>query len=89
MGSDELEYLKSLVAKLNEKITALEAKAAPALPTPATQLRTILIGPPGAGMSVFAINSRRFVKASTREGYSGASDKERVLRLPPGHWGYA
>ncbi|KAJ7891238.1 adenylate kinase 1 [Mycena olivaceomarginata] len=49
MGSDELEYLKSLVAKLNEKITALEAKAAPALPTPATQLRTILIGPPGAG----------------------------------------
>ncbi|KAJ7348964.1 adenylate kinase 1 [Mycena albidolilacea] len=49
MGSDELEYLKSLVAKLNEKITALEAKATPALPTPAAQLRTILIGPPGAG----------------------------------------
>jgi adenylate kinase len=53
MGApDELEYLKSLVSQLNEKIHALEAKAksAPGTPkTPAQQLRTILIGPPGAG----------------------------------------
>ncbi|KAJ3487096.1 hypothetical protein NLI96_g3787 [Meripilus lineatus] len=50
-SSDELEYLKSLVAQLNEKIHALEqkAKAAVAPKTPAQQLRTILIGPPGAG----------------------------------------
>lgn len=51
--SDELEYLKSLVSQLNQKITALEAKAKKtvtgAAPTPAQQLRTILIGPPGAG----------------------------------------
>lgn len=49
--SDELEYLKSLVSQLNEKIQTLEAKAkAAATPkTPAQQLRTILIGPPGAG----------------------------------------
>jgi adenylate kinase len=53
---DELEYLKSLVAQLNEKITSLEAKAADKVvatttaKTPAQQLRTILIGPPGAGM---------------------------------------
>ncbi|KAH9857546.1 adenylate kinase [Lenzites betulinus] len=49
---DELEYLKSLVTQLNEKIHTLEAKAKDAvLPskTPAQQLRTILVGPPGAG----------------------------------------
>ncbi|PFH53597.1 hypothetical protein AMATHDRAFT_54791 [Amanita thiersii Skay4041] len=52
-SSEELEYLKSLVAQLNEKIHALEAKVqSPSRPkpkTPAQQLRTILIGPPGAG----------------------------------------
>ncbi|KAK0455212.1 adenylate kinase 1 [Desarmillaria tabescens] len=49
-ASEELEYLKSLVAQLNDKIGALEAKAKKnAAPTPAQQLRTILIGPPGAG----------------------------------------
>ncbi|KAG7453138.1 adenylate kinase 1 [Guyanagaster necrorhizus] len=48
-ASEELEYLKSLVAQLNDKINALEAKAKKAAPTPAQQLRTILIGPPGAG----------------------------------------
>jgi adenylate kinase len=50
--SDELEYLKHLVAQLNEKIHALEAKAKSVVPpkkTPAQQLRTILMGPPGAG----------------------------------------
>ncbi|KAJ7771492.1 adenylate kinase 1 [Mycena metata] len=47
-ASEELEYLKSLVAKLNEKIRSLESKPS-ASPTPATQLRTILMGPPGAG----------------------------------------
>ncbi|KAL7282976.1 adenylate kinase [Trametes coccinea BRFM310] len=48
---DELEYLKSLVSQLNEKIQTLEAKAKDAVSskTPAQQLRTILIGPPGAG----------------------------------------
>ncbi|OJA21327.1 hypothetical protein AZE42_08626 [Rhizopogon vesiculosus] len=50
--TDELEYLKHLVAQLNDKIHALEAKAKAAVPsrqTPAQQLRTILMGPPGAG----------------------------------------
>ncbi|KAF5373010.1 hypothetical protein D9758_001482 [Tetrapyrgos nigripes] len=47
-ASEELEYLKSLVAQLNEKIKSLETKVAPT-PTPAQQLRTILVGPPGAG----------------------------------------
>jgi adenylate kinase len=49
--ADELEYLKSLVSQLNDKITALEAKAKKAITpkTPAQQLRTILVGPPGAG----------------------------------------
>jgi len=46
----ELEYLKSLVTQLNEKIKALEDKALhPTTPSPARQLRTILMGPPGAG----------------------------------------
>ena len=47
--SDELEYLKSLVRQLNDKINALEAKTKHVTPLPAEQLRTILIGPPGAG----------------------------------------
>jgi len=51
-ASEELEYLKSLVSQLNEKITALEAKAKspPSPKSPTRQLRTILMGPPGAGM---------------------------------------
>ncbi|KAF9559558.1 adenylate kinase 1 [Agrocybe pediades] len=52
MAQDELEYLKSLVAQLNDKIAALEAKTKAAVTstkTPAQQLRTILMGPPGAG----------------------------------------
>jgi adenylate kinase len=53
-GQEDIEYLKSLVNQLNEKIAALESKAkgavAPEKKTPAQQLRTILVGPPGAGM---------------------------------------
>lgn len=51
--SDELEYLKSLVGQLNEKIKSLEEKAKSAVKpkTPAQQLRTILVGPPGSGLS--------------------------------------
>lgn len=51
-GEDELNYLKGLVAQLNDKIHTLEEKAKQAAlgkKTPAQQLRTILIGPPGAG----------------------------------------
>lgn len=50
--SSELEYLKGLVAQLNEKIRTLEEREQRAVQgpkTPAQQLRTILIGPPGAG----------------------------------------
>jgi len=49
--SDELEYLKTLVKQLNEKITSLEERAKSAVKpkTPAQQLRTILVGPPGSG----------------------------------------
>lgn len=51
-GDDELAYLKTLVSQLNEKIKTLEAKAKTAVArTPAQQLRTILVGPPGAGES--------------------------------------
>lgn len=49
-GEDELAYLKTLVQQLNDKIHALEQKVTgPKTPTPAQQLRTILMGPPGAG----------------------------------------
>lgn len=55
-ASEELEYLKSLVSQLNAKISALESKAkGPALPTPTQQLRTILMGPPGAGICLDCI----------------------------------
>ena len=51
--TEELKYLKSLVDQLNEKIKSLEdrAKSAVSPKSPAEQLRMILIGPPGAGMS--------------------------------------
>lgn len=56
--SDELAYLKSLVGQLNEKITELEAKASAKKPaTPAQQLRTILVGPPGAGARIIQFPS--------------------------------
>jgi len=49
-ASEELQYLKSLVAQLNDKIKSLEGTVSPSAPkTPAQQLRTILVGPPGAG----------------------------------------
>ena len=53
-GEDELAYLKQLVSQLNEKINSLEEKmkAAAKPKTPAQQLRTILMGPPGAGTLV-------------------------------------
>lgn len=53
-ANEEIDYLKSLVSQLNEKISALEAKskAQPPAKTPAQQLRTILMGPPGAGASL-------------------------------------
>jgi hypothetical protein len=51
----ELVYLKSLVGQLTDKINEFEAKVASKLPTPAQQLRTILIGPPGAGTSTLRV----------------------------------
>jgi len=58
----EIDYLKELVSKLNEKIKALESevvekvKKVEPTPTPAQQLRMILVGPPGAGKGTVAPN---------------------------------
>jgi len=53
-GQDELEYLKSLAKRLQDRINDLEekAKSQPPSTTPAPttpELRMILMGPPGAG----------------------------------------
>lgn len=59
-ASDELAYLKTLVAQLTDKIKELEVKAASKVPTsktPAQQLRTILVGPPGAGACLCSSSS--------------------------------
>ncbi|EUC65963.1 adenylate kinase cytosolic protein [Rhizoctonia solani AG-3 Rhs1AP] len=48
--TDEIAYLKGLARQLQEKIELLEKEAVKKVtPTPAQQLRMILIGPPGAG----------------------------------------
>lgn len=48
--TSELDYLKSLVSQLTEKIKSIEdAAVAKVAPSPAEQLRLILVGPPGAG----------------------------------------
>lgn len=58
-ASEELEYLKTLVTQLNQKIATLEGKAKDAVTSavskksPVEQLRTILVGPPGAGEFFF------------------------------------
>ena len=57
-ASEELDYLKSLVSQLNAKIAALESKPKPP-PTPTQQLRTILLGPPGAGILLLSIILRK------------------------------
>lgn len=57
-ASDELEYLKTLVAQLNDKIHTLEQKTKAAVTpakTPAQTLRTILMGPPGAGEEISSL----------------------------------
>ncbi|KAH9971970.1 adenylate kinase-domain-containing protein, partial [Lactifluus volemus] len=47
-----------LVAQLTDKIKELKVKVASKLPTPAQQLRTILIGSPGAGKGTQALHIR-------------------------------
>ena len=54
--ASEVEYLKSLVSQLNEKIKTLESAALEKVkptPSPAEQLRMILVGPPGAGTFLY------------------------------------
>ncbi len=54
--SETIDYLKGLVAQLNEKIEKLEAQTNVGRQKPfdaAKELRMILIGPPGAGESLF------------------------------------
>lgn len=83
--SDELAYLKSLVGQLTDKIAELEAKATSKKPTPAQQLRTILVGPPGAGTSPsFAFGrSGSADDATGRQGNPGAANTRRVLCMSP------
>jgi hypothetical protein len=83
--SEELEYLKSLVSQLNEKIRALEDKAKNALSLgkgqQEQQLRTILMGPPGAGEFVaFCIP---LLKHVYRKRDAGSTNPGYILRVPP------
>lgn len=89
--SDELAYLKSLVGQLTDKIKELETKATAKKPTPAQQLRTILVGPPGAGARflsfLLALSGFSWLTSATtrlnRQGHASAANTRRVLRVPP------
>jgi adenylate kinase len=62
--AEELEYLKSLVAQLNAKIQVLEKRTKgerSGEKSPLQQLRTILIGPPGAGKSDVSVIGNAFI----------------------------
>lgn len=89
-GQDELAYLKGLVKQLNEKIETLEKKAKSAVtgkPTPAQQLRTILVGPPGAGEPrTTRIPTCVVLRNVCRQGHASSQDQGGVLCLPPGYW---
>lgn len=59
-GQDELEYLKLLAKRLQDRINDLEEKAksgpSPTTPAPTTpELRLVLMGPPGAGQYPFHV----------------------------------
>ena len=91
--STELDYLKSLVAQLNNKIAALEAKAKSDVPpTPMQQLRTILIGPPGAGArrENHHYYSLRFcLMCWNRQRDTSSTNSRQILRMSPGYWRHA
>ena len=88
-ASDELEYLKSLVSQLNDKITALEKRAKPVTPkSPVRQLRTVLIGPPGAGTPFLFWILGCWYNSENRKGNTGSKVARRVLRMPLGNWRY-
>ena len=79
---DDLEYLKSLVAQINDKIRELEQKTRDAVSkpkTPAQQLRTILIGPPGAGKHGFIQHCIYPLTDRDRQGDASAPHPRRVL----------
>ena len=90
-ASEELEYLKSLVSQLNGKIAALEkkAKSTPPPKSPARQLRTVFIGPPGAGTSFWLGNASNFYNTENRKGDAGTKVARRILLMPLGNRRYA
>src|SRR5258708_3156202 len=97
-GQDELEYLKSLAKRLQDRINDLEPKAKsplPSTPAPTTpELRMILMGPPGAGQHPALLVSMSCVDELThllrvRQGHASPQDQGKVLRLPPRHGRHA
>ena len=92
--SDELEYLKTLVNQLNEKIKSLEERAKSAVKpkTPAQQLRTILVGPPGSGSSSSPRLCNKCTKRRVilfRQGHPSTPYRRDLLRMSPRHRRYA
>jgi len=98
---DEVKRLQAIVDKLDSRVKALETRQLGGAPkTTAEQIRMILIGPPGAGMTCL-LNARKrapqargahlhvpqprmLTKISYRQGHSGTQDQGEVQLLPSG-----
>ena len=79
---DEVSRLQGKMAQLDARIKSLEEKqfGGPAKTT--EEIRMILIGPPGAGMSTrFVIERRRFAKTPTKANQLAVL-QARALKLP-------
>lgn len=76
-ADEQLNYLKDLVRQLNDKIAVLEQRAKDVPRTPVEQLRMILVGPPGAGMTLLFLHMNKVTSSSVGKGTQAPKIREK------------